>query len=75
MSPRQEDILTDDQAAVYDRQLRVWGVETQRKWDTAAAAHKQQQIYVTHANQRASLQTDSRSSVACGIRQACSRGK
>ena len=23
--------LTEDEAAVYDRQLRVWGVETQRK--------------------------------------------
>lgn len=24
--------LTEAQAAVYDRQLRVWGVETQKKW-------------------------------------------
>lgn len=24
--------LTEDQAAVYDRQLRVWGVEVQRRW-------------------------------------------
>ena len=24
-------LLTEDEAAVYDRQLRVWGVETQRK--------------------------------------------
>jgi len=25
------DELPEDQAAVYDRQLRVWGVEVQRK--------------------------------------------
>jgi len=24
--------LTADEAAVYDRQLRVWGLETQQRW-------------------------------------------
>lgn len=27
-----QNTLTDDQTAVYDRQLRVWGVEVQRKY-------------------------------------------
>ena len=32
MAEPRQDGLTDDQAAVYDRQLRVWGVEVQKKW-------------------------------------------
>jgi hypothetical protein len=31
MSPARADELKDEEAAVYDRQLRVWGVEVQRK--------------------------------------------
>jgi hypothetical protein len=25
-------VLTEQEAAVYDRQIRVWGVEAQRRW-------------------------------------------
>jgi hypothetical protein len=32
-----EQTLTEDQAAVYDRQLRVWGVDVQRRCDLSGA--------------------------------------
>ncbi|WIA33928.1 hypothetical protein OEZ86_007025 [Tetradesmus obliquus] len=35
MSPARADELKDEEAAVYDRQLRVWGVEVQRKLTAA----------------------------------------
>lgn len=31
--------LKEEEAAVYDRQLRVWGVETQRKYGLTAVPY------------------------------------
>jgi hypothetical protein len=31
-------VLTEQEAAVYDRQIRVWGVEAQRRWATVCLA-------------------------------------
>lgn len=31
MDPPPTELLTEQEAAVYDRQIRVWGVDAQRK--------------------------------------------
>jgi molybdopterin/thiamine biosynthesis adenylyltransferase len=42
--------LTEDEAAVYDRQLRVWGVKTQRKCvRSARPAHHASHHTLAHA--------------------------
>jgi hypothetical protein len=37
-------MLSEDQARVYDRQLRVWGLDVQNRWVPSAEGGKNQRV-------------------------------